>query len=294
MELAEALTIDLLELARAHSKFESFPGDRIAASATLLVRYGLDSLGAFRTTDEISRRYLFEDLRKTEQLNFLQLSFLLKLARHILPRDQKLSEKNMRFTDLDIPRELAAYHPVLSNLSSMLLPDQEMANFTQKEIAIAAAKDPPYVPFWPRSFLKRPGYLRILITKRLARAGLVIPKQARRSLIPQELSIRAFTLYHLRFAIASDLCKAWSTFGGLGPQLSHLSTILHLAITESVGVALAYHRLVSTKLTEKARKRPTQASDFTAASHRKLHLGGTSQEGGEFSYRNGPSYARPP
>ena len=69
-------------------------------------------------------------------------------------------------------------------------------------------------------------------------------------------------MYRLRFLIAADLRKSFRPFGGLGPQLSHLSTALHLAIAESVGAALSYRRLVCLKLQEKARKRPTQASDF--------------------------------
>ena len=88
------------------------------------------------------------------------------------------------------------------------------------------------------------------------------PKQAKRALLPQELSIQAFTLYQLRFIFAADLCLAWSKFGCLGPQRSHLSTVLHIGVAESVGEALSYHRIVGTKLREKARKRTTSATDF--------------------------------
>ena len=72
--------------------------------------------------------------------------FLLKLARHIPPRDQKLSAKNIRFAELDIPPAMASYSPLLSNVSAHFLPDQEMANWVQQEIAIASAKD-PFRPF---------------------------------------------------------------------------------------------------------------------------------------------------
>ena len=87
-------------------------------------------------------------------------------------------------------------------------------------------------------------------------------KQALRTLIPHDLTIQAFTLYRMRFAFSADLCKPWRTFGGLGCQLSHFATVLHISITESVGAALSYRRLVNLKLQEKPRKRSTPASDF--------------------------------
>ena len=89
-------------------------------------------------------------------------------------------------------------------------------------------------------------------------------KHAKRSLAPQELAIQAFALYRLRFVFAADLRQDWSKFGGLGPQLAHLSTVLHLGIAESVGNSLSYHRLVGQKLQGKARKRTASETDFAA------------------------------
>ena len=87
-------------------------------------------------------------------------------------------------------------------------------------------------------------------------------RQARRATSPQELSIQAFCLYQLRFIFAAELCNAFDTFGGLALQLSRLSTVINLSILESVGVALAYHRILSGKLMERARQRSAQLSDF--------------------------------
>ena len=170
--LAEALAADLLNIKNARSEFASFCDGRIAESASLLVRHGLETVEAFRTTGEQARRFLFEDLRKTEQLNFIQLSFPLKHARHIPPHDKKLSAGNIRFTELDTPRELASYSPLLSNLSSHLLPDQDMVNWVQKEIALAEARDPPFFfRALRRSFPKPLGYLWIPTAAPLAPGG---------------------------------------------------------------------------------------------------------------------------
>ena len=70
MDLAEALNGDFLELARTQSKFESFSDERIAAPDALLIRYLLETIEAFRTTGEISTRYLFGGSGKLNSLTF--------------------------------------------------------------------------------------------------------------------------------------------------------------------------------------------------------------------------------
>ena len=62
------------------------------------------------------------------------------------PSDQKVSEENIRFTELGIPKALESYSPKLSNISSFLLPDQEQVNWVNREVAIANSKGPPFVP----------------------------------------------------------------------------------------------------------------------------------------------------
>ena len=212
----------------------------------------------------MARRFLFDDLGKCDRLQFAHLAFLFKLARHIPPHDQKVREKNIRFAELEIPRALAEYAPSIAAISSFALPDQDMVNWVNKEIAIANSKDPPYQPYLVPTLSDTP---RIPpdsdhAAARARRLGFA--KQAKRPLAPQELSIQAFALYQLRFLIASDLFQSFATFGGLAPQLAHLSTAIHLPITESVGSALAYHRTLGTKLQEKARKRTTPTAEFTA------------------------------
>ena len=89
-------------------------------------------------------------------------------------------------------------------------------------------------------------------------------EKSKRSLLPQELSIQAFALYRTRFIFAADLCSDWSKLGGLGPQLAHLSAVLHIGITESVGAALSYRRISGAKLQDKARKRSTAEAEFVS------------------------------
>ena len=89
-------------------------------------------------------------------------------------------------------------------------------------------------------------------------------KSSKKAQLPLDLSIQSFLLYQLRFVLAADLCSAWVGFGGLGAQLSHLSIVLNLAVIETVGIALSYHNVLSTRLTERARQRSTAEAEFVA------------------------------
>lgn len=89
-----------------------------------------------------------------------------------------------------------------------------------------------------------------------------LPEAAPMNHFPQEMSILAFTLYHIRFILASDMCNLSHRFGGLGPKIAHLATVLHIGVTVNVGKATAYHRIVCTKMQEKDHKRKTTAADF--------------------------------
>ena len=64
------LNNELRTVAAPNAKFEAFPPRRIFETASFLVSYGITSLEAFRTTDEIARKYLFGDLRKMRGLIF--------------------------------------------------------------------------------------------------------------------------------------------------------------------------------------------------------------------------------
>ena len=259
----EQLYDELINETRGATKFEAFNLDRLWESAIILVRYGINTLEAFRTTDGQARKYFFEDLRKKDKLSFLEMGLILKLNRHIPPHDQKTSDKNIRFTELDIPQALKTFAPSLASISASLQPEKEMANWINKQKAIASAKDPPYIPYLVPKLTDTP-WMPPSAEHTSARANwLGFSKQAKRTASPQEMSIQCFALYHLRFIVAAELCKAWDKFGGLSCQLSHLSTILNLAIVENVGTALAYHKPVGCKLQEKARQRSAKPSDFT-------------------------------
>ena len=72
------------------------------------------------------------------------------------------------------------------------------------------------------------------------------------------MRIQRSTLYQIRPTLSDDLRKALDKFGGLSARNTHLSTVLILSITDNVGAALAYRRLISARLQERSRQRSAE------------------------------------
>ena len=87
-------------------------------------------------------------------------------------------------------------------------------------------------------------------------------KQAKRKVLPQELSIQAWLMYHLRFLFAAESCRAFDAFGGLCTQFNLLGVVLNLTVTEGVALGMAYFRILSIRLEEMARQRAVGAEGF--------------------------------
>ena len=128
-----------------------------------------------------------------------------------------------------------------------------MANWIPKGVAIASSTDPPFAPCLTPKLPEQPWLLEDSDRAAARTKWPSFPKQAERPLLPPELIIQAFTLYQLRFISASDLCRAWPKFGGLGPQLARLSAVLHIGVAENVGDAMENRRIARTRLQGKAR-----------------------------------------
>ena len=136
----------------------------------------------------------------------------------------------------------------MSSLTSFLLPDQEMVNWANKEMAIAESKDPPFRPYLAQRLTESP-WIPADSDHTASRTKWVsYSKQAKRTLPPKVVRIQALVIYRLRFLFAADLCSTWAKFVGLVPQLAHLSTVLHIGIAESAGASLSYRRIAGARL----------------------------------------------
>ena len=129
-----------------------------------------------------------------------------------------------------------------------------MAYCVSRELAIGKLKVPSYTPYivpdiaavpWPVASAEH----KADATKSTGN------RQSAKSAHFQPLPLNAWRLYQMRRVLASDICGAGSAFGGLAAQLNHLSIVLHLATTETIGASLSYDSLMETHIEELARAR---------------------------------------
>ena len=172
----------------------------------------------------------------------------------------KNEKKEHKIEEVVIPTQMRRWAASISGLTAFFAPAQEMANVFAKEITIAHKKGPLFAPFVTPKPHERPWRIDLPIQERANKAWKDSePRKSKGS--PHQLSFQAWTLYILRFVLVGDLLDAWSAFGGLSAQLSHLSISLHLADTESGAVAIMYDAEVRALIQRLARLRGDDA-DF--------------------------------
>ena len=66
---------------------------------------------------------------------------------------------------------------------------------------------------------------------------------------------QAYLLYQNRFIAAGQLCSAWEHFGGFAAQMDAQAVMLTLAVTDNVGVAIAYDLQTRNHIAHLARQR---------------------------------------
>ena len=106
-DLVEKLPKELSEVVKASVKFEAYDSQMVNDSAHVLVRYGILSLERFRTTDGQARKYLFEDIRKTEKLSFREISLNLKLNKHTPTRPKNIRKEHSIYGDRHTSRPIS-------------------------------------------------------------------------------------------------------------------------------------------------------------------------------------------
>ena len=109
-----------------------------------------------------------------------------------------------------------------------------MTNIFSKEFYEASKKDPPFTPFVVPKLQDKPWIVPLTSHERACKNWRETIANKNRA-PSQQVSLQAWILYLLRFILTGDLCNAWKVFGGLSAQLSHLSNVLHLGVTESSG-----------------------------------------------------------
>ena len=81
------------------------------------------------------------------------------------------------------------------------------------------------------------------------------------------MGFQSWVAYNLRFILTGDLCGACDTFGGLSAQLTHLGTVMNLAITENATIAQTYDSKIKTYAQELSKFRQREKEIIELLTH---------------------------
>ena len=250
----------MFESLEGRSKFSNTSRTQFHRTAKLFVSAGFTSWKTISKLDDETRKFLREDLRangcKASELSVANDIF----AHYETEKDRaktvsSCETKGVKFEEIVIPNQMKRWTADLSKLSAFLIPDQEMTNVFSKEFAEASKKDPPFIPFVLPKLSEKPWMVPLQSHERAAKYWRENIQHKKTKDDPQQTSLQAWFLYTLRFIFTGDLSDAWSAFGGLSSQLSHLSIVLHLATTETASYAISYDLELRNMIARLARRR---------------------------------------
>ena len=127
------------------------------------------------------------------------------------------------------------------------------------EFPEAAKKDPPFAPVVVPKFREKPRIPPLQPHDRAAKYRREIIQRRKSKDDPQQVSLQSWILYMIRFIFTSDLRGAWSSLGGISAKFSHLSLVLHLAVTETADYAIAYDFELRRLIDRMARRRESSS-----------------------------------
>ena len=148
-------------------------------------------------------------------------------------------------------------------LRSLLIPEQDMANFFSAELERGRIARPPYVPYLVADALSPHPWLPSDETHARALDKWQAERRTfHRNAENQDLPLGQFALRRLIFIRAGDLTDAWAEFGGITAQLSHIAVVLGLSITDKAGVAVTYDFRTHRAVRKLAMNRSTRTDYF--------------------------------
>ena len=203
----DALVLELNVLVASHARFGDRRAEEIQTAAADFARYGLKSLDSAKRSNKEAREFFMGDLRKVERKSFPELSLIIELFDHLPVNTQnEQADDKVRYTEIDIPRALQGMTPNLSALSGLLRPDQRMVNWIQREKAKGLAKIPPFAPYLVPVLSSAPWLPDVTEHRNSHDSWARNSRKAKRRLVPQELPMQSWLLYHMRFLMAGECC----------------------------------------------------------------------------------------
>ena len=248
MKRSKKLSKEIRTETAGRPKFADFTYDEYYHCARLFVDSGYTSVDSIRQMQETARQYFLTDLRKGNKTRkpLKELRLVIDIfGLFVIQKD----EEKPKYEEITIPEKLKAWSPSITSLRGILLPDQDACNYFSFELAKGRCKTPPIIPFVIADFSKKPWLPAESSHTRALESWRTMNKNHKRP-SKLELGFQAFITYNLRFILAGDLASAWKTFGGIAMQLTHLGTVLNLAVTENATIAMIYDNKIRTYANE--------------------------------------------
>ena len=138
-----------------------------------------------------------------------------------------------------------------------------MVNWANKQRAISPSNEPHYVHYITPRLSDRP-WMPSAAEHASSRTSWVShAERALRTTSPISTIAQCFTLFRIGFIFAAEPCEPCAKFAGIDHQMSNLPIAHNLAITDIVGVARAFRRVLTGAIQERDRRRHAGIPDFT-------------------------------
>ena len=253
-ERKEKFAKDLRRTTEGRERFEDFSRGDYKKAVDLFWKAGYYRVESLRQMHDSARTFLVNNLRKMTGGNGMLKDTKLVLDLIEVFQTKMKNSKDPKIEEIHIPTRMKKWCPALGDLGGILIPDQEMVNYFTIELTRGMNEVPPYYPFvtgllhehpWAPS---DPAFVR-------ANASWKKLQETHKRPNGQTMSFQAFVLSYLRFVLAGDLAGAWTHFGGLCVQMTHLGNLLTISTVENAMTAMAYDRAVRTNIEVQSRRR---------------------------------------
>ena len=246
--------------------FAAFSKADFASSARIFWDIGYRTAASIRDRDSgegdlfLSRAKM--NFRGGNLLSDMRL--FLEISGWFEPRGRIRGGLSTNFGGIDIDGRMGQWATDLSGIPGILMPDQEMANFSSVDLEKGRVARTPFAPYEVAdSIASNPWLPADEPHARSREKWRATQKGFNRYTGSQDLAIGQYALYRVRFILDGDLTDARGEFGGLVAQFSHLALVLDLSITDHAGIAVTYDRLIH-QLIHKTDPKRSSTTDYFA------------------------------
>ena len=239
----------IAEGVKERAEFTRFCPDTVATTATILVRFGIETFEELRSTRADQRSHFLADAKKSYR--FKSMKMIHELFATFPPLKKGRNITAMDFNEIQITQRLKSLKLDLSSISGTLRPVQEMVNAISEEIARGEANPQSFHPYVIPNYHEHPWLPRNnahITAYHTWKNKITGPKKP-------AISLQMWLHHHLRFVIAAEMCSLWTPFGGVAAQFNHIAVLLTLSTLESAGFAIRYHESLIRTMADYARAR---------------------------------------